>query len=99
MSVGGAGVRRDPDTGGKVQYGTTDELLEGLERAVDPNGDGDVSDRGPVALVGVNSPYAGFPASPEAEAVNGAARLGTLAVAPAGNEGRRVGALGTIGSP
>ena len=94
-----AGLRRDPETGGTVEYGTTDELLEGLERAVDANGDGDTSDRASVALVGVNSPYAGFDDSPEAEAVAGATASGTLVVAPAGNEGPRVGRVGTIGSP
>ena len=94
-----AGLRRDPETGGEVEYGTTDELLEGLERAVDANGDGDTSDRASVALVGVNSPYAGFDDSPEAEAVAGATDAGTLVVAPAGNEGPRVGRIGTIGSP
>jgi hypothetical protein len=78
---------------------TTDALLSGLERTVDPNGDGDTSDAVPVALVGVNSPYAGFPDSPEAEAADAARQLGTLVVAPAGNEGRRVGRFGTIGSP
>jgi hypothetical protein len=99
MSIRVAGVRRDPDTGTKTQYGTTDELLEGLERAVDPNGDGDTADRAPVALIGVNSPYAGFADSPEAEAAKGATQLGTLVVAPAGNEGPRAGTFGTIGSP
>jgi hypothetical protein len=94
-----AGLRRDPETGGTVEYGTTDELLEGLERAVDPNGDGDTTDHASIALVGVNSPYAGFDDSPEAEAVEGASAAGTLVVAPAGNEGPRVGRVGTIGSP
>jgi hypothetical protein len=101
LSVRVAGLRRDPQTGGKLVYGTTDELLEGLERSVDPNGDGAVDDHVPVALVGVSSPYSGFDDSPEAQAVTGARQLGTLVVAPAGNEGRRAGdgALGTIGSP
>ena len=94
-----AGLRRDPQTGGTVEYGTTDELLEGLERAVDANGDGDTSDHASVALVGVNSPYAGFEGSPEAEAVAGVTAAGTVVVAPAGNEGPRVGRVGTIGSP
>jgi hypothetical protein len=82
-----------------AKQATTDALLAGLERTVDPNGDGAVSDAVPVALVGVNSPYAGFADSPEAEAAEAARQLGTLVVAPAGNEGRRVGRFGTIGSP
>jgi hypothetical protein len=79
--------------------GTTDELLAGLEKAVDPNGDLDSSDHAAVALVGVNSPYAGFERSPEAQAVEAAAGLGTLVVAPAGNEGAARPGTGTIGSP
>ena len=79
--------------------GTTDELLTGLERAVDPNDDFDSSDHVPVALIGVSSPYAGFADSPEAQAVTAAAGLGTLVVAPAGNEGAAKPGSGTIGSP
>ena len=85
--------------GGGGERGHTDDLLLGLERAVDPDGDGDTDDALPVALVGVNAPYAGFARAPEAEAVGAARRLGTLVVAPAGNDGARLGAFGTVGSP
>jgi hypothetical protein len=86
--------------GGQVEaQSTTDELLAGIEHAVDPNGDGDTSDHVPVVLVGVNSPYAGFTNSPEAEAVKGAEGLGTLIVAPSGNEGAAAPGSGTVGSP
>ena len=68
-------------------HATTDTLLAGLERAVDPDGDGAVDDAARVALVGVGAPYAAFGDAAEAEAVRGAGRLGTLVVAPAGNEG------------
>ncbi|WP_028066352.1 S8 family serine peptidase [Solirubrobacter soli] len=86
--------------GGQVEaQSTTDELLAGIEHAVDPNGDGDTSDHVPIVLVGVNSPYAGFTTSPEAEAVKGAEGLGTLIVAPTGNEGAAAPGSGTIGSP
>lgn len=86
--------------GGAVEaQATTDELIAGLEHSVDPNGDGDTSDHVPVALVGVNAPYAGFSNSPEAQAVDGAAGLGTLVVAPAGNEGAAAPGSGTVGSP
>ncbi|MFL5956985.1 MAG: S8 family serine peptidase, partial [Solirubrobacterales bacterium] len=91
-----AGPQRDPATGARTEYGTTDQLLTGFERTVDPNGDGDTSDHLPVALVGVNSPYAGFADSPEAVAAGAARALGTLVVAPAGNEGP---GAGTVGSP
>ncbi|MBV9214506.1 MAG: S8 family serine peptidase, partial [Actinobacteria bacterium] len=94
-------ARREGDANGAspTESTTTDRLLAGLERAVDPNGDGDASDAVPVALVGVNSPFAGFEDAPEAKAVRAAAGLGTLVVAPAGNEGPGWGAFGTIGSP
>jgi Subtilase family len=79
--------------------GTTDALLLGLERAVDPDGDGATDDAVRVALVGVNAPYAGFGDSPEAQAARGAAKLGTLVVAPAGNEGPARPPNGVVGSP
>ena len=87
-------------------HGTTDALLLGLERAVDPDGDGAADDAVRVALVGVNAPYAGFGDSPEAQAARGAAKLGTLVVAPAGNEGparppqrrRRLAGGGAVGA-
>jgi hypothetical protein len=80
-------------------HGTSDTLIAGLERAVDPDGDGAVDDAARVALVGVNAPYAGFGDSPEAQAVRGAGRLGTLVVAPAGNEGPARPPNGVVGSP
>ena len=55
---------------------TTDQIIAGLEHAVDPNGDQDTSDHVPVALIGVNAPYAGFSDTPEAQAISGAAGLG-----------------------
>lgn len=94
-----AGLQRSAETAAFEEAGTTDQLLAGLERAVDPDDDGDTDDGAAVALVGVNSPYAGFAGAPEADAVRAAAALGTLVVAPAGNEGRRAGRFGTVGSP
>ncbi len=93
IRVAGYGSAR-PDVNG-----TTDALLAGLERAVDPNGDGAVDDAVRVALVGVSAPYAGFADSAEAQAVRGAGKLGTLVVAPAGNEGRARPPHGVVGSP
>ncbi len=94
-----AALQAGPDAAQAEEYATSDRLLAGLERAVDPDGDGDPSDHAPVALVAVNAPYAGFAGSPEAEAVRGAAGLGTLVVAPAGNEGPARPPSGTVGSP
>src|SRR3954452_7529416 len=78
----------------KETAATSDEVVQGLERAVDPNGDGDPADAVPTALLGLSSPYAGFADGPEARAAGGAARLNTLVVAPAGNEDGPAGAAG-----
>lgn len=93
-----AGWQRD--TSGAFQvYGRSDQLIAGLERAVDPNGDGDAHDAARIALVGVSAPLAGFADSPEARAVSGAAALDMLVVAPAGNDGASGQVQGSIGSP
>ena len=80
-------------------YGRTDQLLAGIERAVDPDADGDVLDAARVAVVGVTEPFASFPDGPVARAVQGAARLDTLVVVPAGNEGPAGPAYGSVGGP
>jgi minor extracellular serine protease Vpr len=79
--------------------GRGDILLAGLERAVDPDGDGDVQDAAAIALVGGVEPYAAFADSPEARATAGATRLGTLVVAPVGNDGRPGPGFGTVAAP
>jgi hypothetical protein len=85
--------------GGELVYARTDQLIAGLERAVDPNGDGDTHDAVRVALIGVAEPYAAFTDSPEARAVQGALDLGTLVVAPAGNDGQAGPAFGSVAGP
>jgi len=61
----------------------SDEVLAGLERAV--------AVHARLAVVAVSEPYAGFPDSPEARGAAGAAALGTLVVAAAGNDGFAAG--------
>ncbi len=85
--------------GGYAVYGRTDQVLAGLERAVDPDGDGDVLDAARVAVVGVTEPFASFDDGPVARAVEGAVRLDTLVVVPAGNEGPAGPGYGSIGGP
>jgi subtilisin family serine protease len=85
--------------GGFAVYSRTDQLIEGLERAVDPNGDGDAHDAARIALVGVAAPYAGFADDPAARAVAGALQLDTLVVTPAGNDGFAGPAFGSISGP
>jgi subtilisin family serine protease len=80
-------------------YARTDQLLAGLERAVDPNGDGDAHDAARIALVPLVEPFAAFSDSPLARAVQGAQRLDTLVVAAAGNDGPGGPAFGSVGGP
>ena len=93
-----AGWQRDLKGSWSV-YARTDQLIAGLERAVDPNLDGDAHDAVRIALIGVAASYAAFADSPEARAVHGALDLDTLVVAPAGNDGPGGPAYGSIASP
>jgi Subtilase family len=93
-----AGWQRDASAGWAV-YGRTDQVLAGLERAVDPNGDGDAHDAARVALVGVAEPFAAFADGPVARAADGATRLDTLVVAPAGNDGPAGPGYGSVAGP
>ncbi len=93
-----AGWQQDA-TGASSIYARTDQLIAGLERAVDPNQDGDAHDAARIALVPLSEPYAGFADSPVVRAVQGALRLDTLVVAPAGNDGPAGPAFGSLSSP
>jgi subtilisin family serine protease len=93
-----AGWQRDA-TGGWAVYARTDQVIAGLDRAVDPNGDGDAHDAARVALVGVAARYAAFPDGPLAKAVRGAQALDTLVVAAAGNEGPKGPGYGSVSGP
>jgi subtilisin family serine protease len=93
-----AGWQRDA-TGAWAVYARTDQLIAGLERAVDPNGDGDAHDAARIALVGVTEPYAAFADGPLARAAAGAMRLDTLVVAPAGNDGPAGPGFGSVSGP
>jgi subtilisin family serine protease len=93
-----AGWQRDASASWSV-YGRTDQVLAGLERAVDPNGDGDAHDAARVALIAVAEPFAAFANGPLAHAAAGATRLDTLVVAPAGNDGPAGPGYGSIAGP
>jgi subtilisin family serine protease len=89
-----------PDAEGRsVVYARTDQLIAGLERAVDPDGDGDAHDAARIALVGVAAPFASFADSPESRAIEGALALDTLVVAPAGNDGSAGPLYGSVAGP
>lgn len=93
-----AGWQRDAE-GGWTVYARTDQVLAGLERAVDPDANGDTLDAARVALVGVAEPFAAFAEGPLARAVEGAAALDMLVVAPAGNDGPAGPSFGAISGP
>jgi subtilisin family serine protease len=80
-------------------YSRTDQLIAGLERAVDPDGDGNAHDAARIALLGFAEPYAAFADSPASRAVDGALALDTLVVAPAGNDGPAGPVYGSISGP
>jgi hypothetical protein len=89
-----------PDaSGGVAIYGRSDQLLAGIEAAVDPDGNGDAHDAARIALDGVVEPDAAFADGPLALAVAGAATLDTLVVTPAGNDGSSGPSFGTISGP
>ncbi len=89
-----------PDASGHWSvYARTDQLVAGLERAVDPNANGDAHDAARIALVGLAAPFAAFADDPLARAADGAARLGTLMVAAAGNDGAAGPDFGSIAGP
>jgi subtilisin family serine protease len=85
--------------GRDVVYSRSDQIIAGLDAAVDPNGDGDTHDAARVAVLGVTEPFAAFADSPEAMAVAGATVLDMLVVVPAGNDGVAGPAFGSISGP
>jgi len=93
-----AGWQRDATADWSV-YGRSDQILAGLERAVDPNGDGDAHDAAQVALIALAEPFAAFTDGPMAKATAGAARLDTLVVTAAGNDGPKGPGYGSISGP
>ena len=85
--------------GGYSVYSRTDQILAGLEAAVDPNADGDIQDAARIALIGMVEPYAAFADGPLPRAIAGAADLDTLTIVPAGNDGRAGPGYGSIAGP
>ena len=86
--------------GGFAVYARTDQLLAGLERAVDPDADGDVARRG--ARSRSSASPSRSPRSPTGRSrarSRARRRLDTLVVVPAGNEGPAGPGYGSIGGP
>ena len=80
-------------------YARSDQVIAGLDRAVDPNDDGDAHDAARIALVALAEPFAGFADGPEARAAAGALALDTLVVAPSGNDGTSGAGYGDVAGP
>ncbi len=79
--------------------GTTADLLAGLEQVADPDGNGDLADHARVAVAAVAAPFAAFDDAPEARAIAALDQLGTVVVAPAGNDGPTGARYGSLSSP
>src|SRR5213076_2532566 len=89
-----------PDAfGHSAVYARSYQIIAGLDRAVDPNDDGDAHDAARIALVALAEPFAGFADGPEARAAAGALALDTLVVAPAGNDGPAASGYGDVAGP
>jgi subtilisin family serine protease len=73
--------------------GATSGIIAAIERSVDPNGDGDPSDRVDVINLSLGGP--GDAEDPGSRAVDNAVAAGVVVVAAAGNDG----GVATIGSP
>jgi subtilisin family serine protease len=78
--------------------GWTSDILAGIERMVDPNGDGDLSDHAAVANMSFGGP--GYSDDAMSRAVDSAVSAGVVVVVAAGNLGRyqSVSSPGTAGS-
>jgi subtilisin family serine protease len=85
--------------GGEALYARSDQLIAGLERAVDPGQRGELPGPVRIALIGLAEPFDSFPDSPEAQAIAGATALGVLVVDPAGDDGPAGPLYGSVAGP
>lgn len=92
-------VAREPVGGRLRPLARTDRVLAALERAVDPDGDGDPDDTAEVILLGLAAGFEGTGADPVATALAAADRAGATVVAPAGNDGPTFTRPGSVGGP
>ena len=93
-----AGWQRDA-AGNWSVHARTDQVIAGLERAVDPNRNGDAHDAARVTLIALSEPFSAFPGGPLSDAVAGAVALDSLVIVPAGNDGPGGPGFGSIGGP
>jgi Subtilase family/PA domain len=84
--------------GRPTRLARTDRVVAALERAVDPDQNGETSDRSDVILVGLANGFGGAGLDPVARAAQAADRVGSVVVAPAGNDGPTNGPSGSVGA-
>lgn len=70
--------------------GSTNLTGQGLDRAMDPNGDGDFSDRADIINLSLGADF-GVPDDPENDIINELTRKGVLSVVAAGNANSNLG--------
>lgn len=92
-------VAREPVGGRLRPLARTDRVLAALERAVDPDRDGDTSDAAQVILLGLAAGFEGGGIDPLASALAATDRAGSTVVAPAGNDGPTFSRPGSVGGP
>jgi subtilisin family serine protease len=80
------------DDGGS---GSFSEVISGIERAVDPNDDGNFSDK--VDVISLSLGGGGDPDDPVSKAIDNAVDAGVIAVVAAGNDGPSKGSIGSPG--
>lgn len=77
--------------------GSTDVVTAAIDKAMDPNGDGDTSDHADVINMSLGSPY-GDPQDADAVASDNAAKAGIVLAISAGNDGDETDAGGSPGN-
>jgi minor extracellular serine protease Vpr len=92
------GWQRDA-AGRWLQHARSDAILAGLERAVDPDSNGNAHDAARIAVIPLAEPFGAFEDDPLSRAAAGAADLDTLVVVPAGNDGPAGPVFGSLSGP
>ena len=92
-------VAREPVGGRLRPLARSDRVLAALERAVDPDGDGDPADRAEVILLGLAAGFDGAGVDPVRQAVARADATGATVVVAAGNDGPTFTVPGSVGGP
>jgi hypothetical protein len=92
-------VAREPVGGRLRPLARSDRVLAALDRAVDPDGDGDTADGAEVILMGLAAGFDGGGIDPVAQALRAADRAGATVVVPAGNDGPTYSRPGSVGGP